>query len=553
MQSNARKTFFIAAFSAALICLLVYSRSLWCGFINLDDSFYIENNPLIKRLDGKTLLKIFTEPHLAAWIPLTYVTFALDYHFWGLNPIGYHLTNILLHAVNTLLVVLLADRLFQYLPVKAEVLRSDRFLYPAMLLLSGLLFGIHPLRVESVAWVAERKDVLNGLFSLGSVLFYLRYVQKKALSGEKRAAGREYCISIGLFSLSLMAKQVSVVLPVMLLVIDWYPLRRVRKGEVISVLVEKLPYVVLSLAVSFLTIHLASKGNIMVTVDDFPFYARCLVSGTAIFEYCRYLLYPVGIVPFFVIGDTIQYSFMVKTAVVVAFTFFCIGSARKRPYLSAAWFSFLIPLLPVLAFTQSAEDTFIAARYTYLPSIAPSITACILLAIGYQSAAGVRPGLTRILLPTIIASLIFGYVAMTLRLISSWKDPGTLWTRQIEIQPLGRAYNYRGIYYYSIGKYAAALDDFSTALKIAQQAGREDIFNLFAYRGDTLRALGLHEEAIEDLTVAINLSHHPQYYYLRGCSLKALGRLAEAENDFRLAGNQTGPIPWFPTIYNHGR
>ena len=547
MRNNAR-SLFIVAFSAGLICLLVYLKSLRCGFVDMDDPFYIAGNPLIKSLDGKNLLQIFTESHLAAWIPLTYVTFALDYHFWGLNPTGYHLTNALLHAINTMLVVLLAARIFHYLPVKDRIIRSGKYLYPAMLLFTGLLFGIHPLRVESVAWVSERKDVLNGLFSLSSVLFYLRYVQKKTVAGEKRAA-IEYCISVGFFLLSLLAKQVSVVLPMMLLVADWYPLGRMRRGNRGRVLIEKLPYLFLALTVSFLTVFLAAKGNVMVPAEDFPFYARCLVSGNAIFEYCRYLLYPVGIVPCFVIGDTIQYSFIIKTAVVVAFTCFCVGTARKWSFLTAVWFLFLLPLLPVLAFTQAADDIAFAARYSYLPSVAPNIAAGILLPVVYLAAARVRPALARIVIPALVVALLIGYGAKTLLLISTWKNPGTLWTRQIKVQPLGRAYSYRGKYRYSIGRYNAALRDFDRAIAIARKAGRDDIFNLIAYRGETLRALGLYEEAIENFTAAISMSPYPQYYYLRGCSLKALGRTEDAEKDFLRAGNNTGPIDWFPAKY----
>jgi tetratricopeptide (TPR) repeat protein len=153
----------------------------------------------------------------------------------------------------------------------------------------------------------------------------------------------------------------------------------------------------------------------------------------------------------------------------------------------------------------------------------------------------------------LLAALLVSYAAVTLRLIATWKDTGTLWTRQIEILPLGRAYNYRGIYYSSIGNNGAATKDFSTAIEIARQAGRDDIFNLYAYRGETLRALGQHEAAIADLTTAINLSPYPLYYYLRGSSFKALGRLAEAEEDFRLAGNQRGPLPWYREKFEQGR
>lgn len=542
-KSSTRKVC-IAALSAALFCLLVYLRALSCGFINLDDPVYVLNNSTIRHLDLALLTTVFSQPYYFGWLPLTYLSFAIDYHFWGLNPLGYHLTNILLHGCNAGLVVLIANRLY----CGSRDLRVDEgYLYPGILLLIGLVWGLHPLRVESVAWVSQRKDVLNGLFTLGSVLFYLRYVYSKDLVGQSSKSMGSYWLSLGLFALSLLAKQVSVVLPLLLLVIDWHPLGRIRRESLVAIVLEKLPYLILSLSVSFLTIYFASQSNVMISAVDFPYYARALVSGNAIFEYCRFFIYPVGIQPYFVIGDDLQAAFFIKSVAVVVFTAASLYLARKRPFFAATWLCFLLPLLPVLAFTQTADDTAFASRYTYLPSVAPSVAAGILLANWYDTAAAVRRRLMCLLVLPLVTALIIGYGAMTVHLLAAWKNPGTLWTRQIEIQPLGRAYTFRGIYYFKEKNYPAALEDFARSIRIAEQAGREDVFNLIAHHGETLRALGRHEEALEDFTAAINLSGHRQYYYFRGCSLQALGRLAEAARDFSQAGAENGPIKWFPT------
>ena len=149
MQNDARKYVIAAAFSAGLICLLVYSKSLWCGFVNLDDAFYVEKNPLINGLDGQAMLRLFTEPQQGAWLPLTIVSFAIDNLLWRGNPVGYHLTNILLHSANTVLVVLLADGLFRHLKVAIDARREGRgrFLmtgsqkFPLMQALSESLAG----------------------------------------------------------------------------------------------------------------------------------------------------------------------------------------------------------------------------------------------------------------------------------------------------------------------------------------------------------------------------------------------------------------------------
>lgn len=546
---NNGKTLSIAACSAAFICLLIYLRSLSCDFTNLDDPAYVINNSAIRHLDWNLLGSALSKPLYFGWLPLTTLSFAIDYHFWQLNPFGYHLTNVVLHCCNVMLVVLIAASIFRQKFPLLTVTPERKWLYPAILIFTGLLFGLHPMRVESVVWVSQRKDVLNGLFTLGAVLCYLRYVEQAGKAVDGRGSGRDYCLSLGLFLLSLMAKQVSVVVPVMLLVADWYPLDRLRKENFFRVLAEKLPFFALSVAVSLLTLFIASSNSVMITAEDFPFYARCLVSGNAIFEYCRYLLFPVDIQPFFIIGDSLKQSFLVKTAIVVAFTAICIGTARKKPAPCAIWLCFLLPLLPVLAFTQTADDTSFASRYTYLASVTPSIAAGILLAFGYQSAVVVRARWMCVVILALGAALVSGYGAITLRLISAWQNPGTLWTRQIEIEPLGRAYTFRGIYYFSQGKYVAALGDFDNAFRVAQEADREDVFNLIAYHGETLRAMGRHEEAIEDFSAAIKLSPHPLYYYFRGLSLQALARIAEAEEDFSRAGNNTGSIRWFPSKY----
>ena len=332
LHENAGKRLPLAVATAVAICLLVYLRAIFCDFTNLDDPAYVINNSSIRQLDRNLLVSAFTRPHYFGWLPLTSLSFAVDYHFWQLNPLGYHLTNVLLHSCNVGLVVLITDKL-----LRATVFPQGEghCRHALILLLAGLLWGLHPLRVESVAWVSQRKDVLNGLFTLGAVLFYLRHTQSREGEGEIRRSWRNYYISLGLFACSLMAKQVSVVLPLLLLVVDWYPLQRLERGRAVPDLLEKLPYLFLSVAVSCLTIYFASFSNVMITTEDFPYYARALVSGNALFEYCRFFVYPFGIQPYFVIGDELQPAFAVKSVAVVLLTCYCMYAVRRRPYLGA--------------------------------------------------------------------------------------------------------------------------------------------------------------------------------------------------------------------------
>ncbi|GAM10538.1 transmembrane and TPR repeat-containing protein 3 [Geobacter sp. OR-1] len=524
------------AIAAGLLCLLVYLRALACGFVNFDDPGFVLNNLPIRHFGPAFLANVFTAPYIDFWMPLTWISLAVDYYFWELNPLGYHLTNIVLHAVNAGLVALIADRVLRR---RCEEIGTARGEYAAALLLATLLFGLHPLRVESVAWITERKDVLNGVFTLGSVLCYLVYADRKWVP-EAGARTGFYLAAIILFALSLTAKSVSVVLPVMFLILDWFPLGRFRKQGLVSLLVEKLPFLALSLAVSLITIHFARQGELFLSYAALPFGKRVIISGNAVFEYLRLMLFPVGIRPFYLIPPELPAAFYIKCAAAVAITVYCLANAGRRQWLAAIWLLFILPLLPVLAFLQNGGEQAMAARFTYLPAIAPGIGAAFFLVTWSGRQQNCRP----ILLAS-IALLLVCYGGMTYRLIGVWDNTGTLWSRVLESQPIGRAYVERGMYYYSVGRYADAVKDLSVAIDIAGQGGIPVLHNLHAFRGDAYRAMGQYGAAVADLTAAIAIAPNPSCNYLRGLAFKAMGRSAEAAGDFLVAGPQPMPLDWY--------
>ena len=534
----------IIAISAGIICCLIYMRALSCNFVNLDDPPYVLDNVFIRQLDKKLLIWAFTQP-LDFWIPLTFISFAIDYHFWHLNPLGYHLTNILLHALNTGLVVFIADALLRNTFEEAWTRNELRHIYPAILLLSGLFFGIHPLRVESVAWVTERKDVLNGAFTFSSILFYLRYARFKEDGGSRRLISRYYLLSMVLFALSLMAKSSSVVIPVILLLADYYPLRRMRKGVVLRLLIEKAPYIGMSLIVSMITINLGNQKQILLPYDYIPFFERTTISGNAIFEYCRLLIYPVGIMPFFQIPNELPFAFIVKTSVVVIVTVISILGIRKMPLFFSAWASFVIPFLPVLAFFQNGSQM-LAARYTYLPSLVPSILVAASIAALYKKITILEDyHYLRSLLAILASAVLIFYAGMTLKLITVWDNTENLWSRVIEVRPIGMAYKDRGIYYLLHGKFDAAIDDFTTAIENEEIMKYINSYNFFAFRGLAFEMSGRFEESIKDYSAAIAGFPHPNYYLHRGRVLMMLGRTKKGNEDLLRAGQVTGPILWY--------
>lgn len=528
------------ALSAGIICLLVYLGTLSCDFVNSDDPTYVQYNISIRNLDSNLLRWAFTDFTTAWWMPLTWISFALDYRIWGLNPAGYHLTNALLHAVNTGLVVLIANRLYRNALPDTDSSSVHSWVYPATLLLAGLLWALHPLRVESVAWVTERKDVLNGLFSLGSILCYLRYAQNRPANDFNAFRDRDYLFSLILLLCSLMAKQVSVIIPAMLLIADWYPLGRLRKGNILPVLAEKIPHFLLSAAMSIFTVAIAARYGFMATTLSLG--QKIIISGNAIVEYCRLMLFPVGIIPVYIIPDPIPAAYTVK-AVAVVLICFAVYAGKKFRFLPATWLSFLLPLVPVLAFFQNGIQAY-AARFTYLPSVVPSIAAAVFLTRRYTFLKGQAFPYRHRLVTAAIVSLLVFYGVTTERLIGVWKNSGTMWSRVIKFQPYERAYFFRADYYAATGKYDKAIDDYTTCLEIAAREGIPDIFNLYAFRGESLHLAGRYNDAAQDFTAALELYPHPLYYYHRALAREAMGDKAGAEKDFIQAGPENRSVTW---------
>jgi hypothetical protein len=533
---QANKSLAVAVAAVFAICFLVYSRSLGCGFINWDDQDYILNNSAIRALDWNLLSWAFTNHAVGWWFPLTWISFALDFHFWGYDPFGYHLTNVLLHCVNASLVVLIANRLLGggFRETDGEGLGT--YGYPLMLVLAGLLFAIHPLRVESVAWATERKDVLNGLFSLGSVFCYLGHARMR-ISGET-GVSRQLFLSFSLFICSLMAKQSSVVLPAMFLLIDWYPLDRFSREGAVRLLVEKWPFLLASLAMSLFTIMIGMTDNAMAA--GLTITQKLVISGNALFEYGRLMLYPVDIIPLYIIPFPIPMSYSVKSVAIVMI-FGMVAASWRRAWIPALWLGFVIPLLPVLALTQNGIQSF-AARFTYLPSVAPSIGAAYAFGVASLRCCA----RTRLVIVCASALILLAYGTISQQLIDVWHNSGSYWSRVIAYQPFDRAYFYRGLYYSDSGNYKAAVADYSTALSIAagERLSHDFKANILAFRGEALTKWGRYEDAISDFSVSIEYLPHPLYYYHRAIAFKAVGREAESEADLRRAGSARGQIQW---------
>lgn len=539
---------YISAFT-----LLIFSRSLLCDFVNIDDPQYVYLNYAIRLLDWQFVGESFKTSYMGWWMPLTWISFAVDYHFWQLNPVGYHLTNTLFHVANTALVTMIAARIVNFAGAHVEIsgyesspgaapTYSDvRLLVP---LLAGLLWGIHPLRVESVAWVTERKDVLSGFFSLSSILLYLQYVSIESDIPLRCKRSIYYLLSLFCFVLSMLAKPVSVVLPVMLIVLDWYPLGRFSRAAILRVFFEKIPFVLMSLAVALATIYTAAGESILISLTDYPLYKRFIVAGYALVEYVRLSIIPFNLVHLYVLPisfSLVHYVFAGTTLLACILLFLL---RQKYPWLLAAWLLYLLPLLPVLGFFQNGTQSH-ADRFTYLPAVFPSILVAAIVGFYLQKLRNRSPLYGRLAFSTVIGALLC-YSMVTFSLIGVWRNSATLWSRLIAVNPVGRAYYYRGEYYLRIGEYSRSIEDLRTSIELAQARGVLEIYNIHALLGDALNKSGCYDEAVKEFTTAIEMKPVPNYFYHRGLALAKLGRQEQANSDFAKAATATGPIVWYP-------
>lgn len=540
-MTKSRNISLIVALTAALICLLVFLRALSCDFVNFDDQESILENVAIRALDWNLLVSSFSTSMFGFWMPLTWISYAVDYRFWGLNPVGYHLTNIVLHAVNTGLQVLVADRVLKKIR-EPGAWDKQGHLYPAMLLAAGLLWGIHPLRVESVVWVTERKDVLNGLFALSSVLAYLGYAER---TGSGKPGWPSYMVSLVLFACSLMAKPVTVVLPLMLLVLDQFPLGRLRRGGLTPVLLEKVPFLLLSAVLSILTLQTAVEKDLLVAVERLSIGERFLVAGNALFEYLRMLMLPVGILPLHPMPYPLPLSYFVTSAASLLLLCYSVHAARRSMALPAVLLLFLLPLLPVLGFLQNGQQAF-AARYTYLPCCVATIAVAALFPAACRALGRARLRYGALALVAVMLVL----AGLTQLEIGVWKNSETLWTRVIERYPVSTAYKSRGSFYLMGGNYKEAVSDYTAAMEVATGQEKLEIYNLLAGRAIALGSMGRFDESIRDFSSAIDLFPHPAYFYSRGITFEAMGRPNEARADLLRAGPDPPPIRWF--VYGKG-
>jgi Flp pilus assembly protein TadD len=478
------------AFGAALVVLTLatYSGVRHLQFVPLDDQGYVYENPHVTAgLTADGVRWAFTTGHLANWHPLTWLSHMLDVQLFGLDAGFHHLTSLAFHTLNTLLLFMFLARTTGAIGRSATV---------------AALFAVHPLHVESVAWVAERKDVLSTFFWLLTMGAYVWYA---------RAPGRwRYAAVVAGLALGLMSKPMLVTLPVVLLLIDVWPLGRLslpgfgpehaREGlrstravTTLALIREKIPLVGVAVVSGVVTILVQARGGAVGSLDALPFGVRVANTFASYVQYLLKAIWPARLAAFYPHARSIPlWQWVGALAVLAAITWLAIRAARRRPAIFVGWCWFLVTLGPVIGILQVGTQS-MADRYTYVPLI--GVFVCVVW--GVADGLARLPG-RRVVLAVAAVAMIAACSAATRAQVEHWRDGWTLWTHALEVTSRNeRAHAAVGAMLGNQGRTEEAIAHFRQALQIEP--------TLFAAQHDlgvALLGLGRFDEAAEHLSMA---------------------------------------------------
>lgn len=507
---------------AWLICLILFGATLiafWPAgkndFINFDDPDYVSENPIVQKgLTGENIKWAFTEPAISNWHPLTMMSHMLDCQFFGLDPGKHHLTSVFLHAATALL-------LFLFLRKATGSLWKS--------LIVAALFALHPLRVESVAWISERKDVLSGVFFMLTLLAYAHYAEKPRKS--------RYFLALLFFAIGLLAKPMIVTLPFLLLLLDFWPLRRasftnarasktehwpLNTAPLSRLLLEKIPFFALSVASCLLTLWAQKLGGSVKSLSEFPLSLR--VENTFI-SYIRYMgkfFWPDDLAIFYPHPNSWpDWQVAIAVVLLIGLTVLTLRFLRSAPFLAVGWFWFLGMMIPVIGLVQVGIQS-MADRYTYLPMIGFSIALVW----------GVSYFLERLKLPALVlgsgaVGAAFACLVVTNKQVRYWRDSEAVYRQALSVTTSNyTAHANLGIALGNSGKF----DESETHLRAAREIG-PNYAQAHHNLANTLVQLGKVDEAREAYLTAVKMK--PDYHE----ALSNLGMLAVKSGDFEQAKN----------------
>jgi hypothetical protein len=515
MQISIKKQFMLllsCALFTATITFLIFMGAIGNDFVDLDDLGYIVENRHLDSLNWQTVVWAFTSFHEANWHPLTMLSLALDRQIWGESPSGFHLVNIIIHSCTVFCSCFIFFPLLKMISVRNRYADNDYLIYAATFA-SALIFGIHPLRVESVVWVSERKDVLCLFFIVCAVWWHLRYVSRESLNpGISFIRSASYWMVILMSSLALMSKPAAVTIPFLLLLIDFYPLSRiVDRSSLLRMLYEKIPLLIISFAAALLTV--SAQQYAITMAPQVNVISRLLIACKAVVYYLWKMLWPVNLAPYYphpgnVTPDTLYGYLMYPTVLLISAVVFILLRRRNLQMLPILALYYLISLLPMLGIIQVGGQ-WIADRYTYLPALGISLFwgGGSVLLCGRFWLSGRK--VLSCIISLFLCLQLSVYIVMTCDQIKVWRNNETLASREIELFPLksGAAYYSRAKYRKEHGKCQEALLDIDSAVAIALRNNLTKKYaDLSMSRAEVFVCLGLISEAVTAADWAIQTS-----------------------------------------------
>jgi tetratricopeptide (TPR) repeat protein len=399
-----------------VVCLAIYLQVWSFDFINLDDNLYVYENPFVR--PGVHLVSIkwaLTTFHAANWHPLTWISHMLDATLFGPFAGGHHIVNVVFHTANAVLAYFVFNRL------TGAVWKSA---------LIAFLFAVHPVHVESVAWVSERKDVLSTLFWLLTMLAYITWSRntEREASFLRKVSTESYVLIVVAFAFGLMSKPMLVTLPFVLLLLDYWPLERLKTlGDLRARLIEKSPLFLLSVVSSYLTLQAQAGSGAIVSSSSLSYATRFANAAIAYVKYIVMAFYPADLA----IGYSYPASFEPSRVagaliVLVAITALCVWQRRSRPYLIVGWLWFVGTLVPVIGLVQVGAQS-MADRYTYVPYF--GLFLMTVWAAG-EATQRFKSDLRIVGVASVIVILALSVLAF--KQTAYWSDSYRLYTRSVE-------------------------------------------------------------------------------------------------------------------------
>ena len=506
-----------------LITILAFSDSISNSFLtNWDDNTYIINNPQVKDFSVNGIKNIFSSYQIGNYHPLTMLSYTIEYKLFGLNPKVFHFFNLLFHLINVWLVF----RLMQLLSKRLEIA-----------VIVAVLFAIHPMHVESVSWIAERKDVLYSMFYLLSLIFYVRYTLSKyslqlPTSNLQSRASKHYIVSIAFFTLSLLSKSMAVTLPVLLILIDYYLERKFEK----KLIIDKLPFFLLSIVFGLIAIQSQSESGAISLAPQYLLFDRFFIAGHAIITYCFKLILPINLSAMYdyptKINNLLPWEYYLSPFIIVILIWaFIKFSSNKKDVIFGITF-FLATISLVIQFIPFGR-ALIADRYTYIPYIGLFFIIgrlyCRIIDNEIKLTAKIKPHLKNISIA--LAAIL---IIMTWQRNKVWTNGYTLFDDVIKKNPnIGYAYFARAEAEDDMKKYPEAIADFTESIRLTPE-----FMDAYLNRGVIKYYIRDHVGAVADFDKAIELSPTNAAIYMNRAICKLdLNMRKEACDDFHKAAS----------------